>query len=103
MTETVETFADQINGIDRDKQAIVLVLLARREDRATGEAVALTASQKEAARNAAQAALELTAGTVVNGTSSAILLPNVELGDGETVSLNISASVVKSSPANENE
>lgn len=97
MTETIETFPEQITGINGEKQAIVLVLLAHRTN-AQGETVALTSSQKEAARNAAQAALEITDGTEVLGTSTALLLPNIELTDGETLTLNISTSIVKSSP-----
>ena len=98
MAETIETYPAQVTGIDGERQAIVLVLLAHREDEA-GNIVALTASQKEAARNAAQAALEITPGTEVLGTSTALLLPNVELADGESLTLNISAEVVKNEAA----
>lgn len=98
MAETIETYPAQVTGIDGERQAIVLVLLAHRED-ADGNIVALTASQKEAARNAAQSALEITPGTEVLGTSTALLLPNVELADGESLTLNISAEVVKNEAA----
>ena len=69
-----------------------------------GNAVALTASQKEAARNAAQSALEITPGTEVFGTSTALLLPNVELAEGETLTLTIDAAVIKNdAPTTEQE
>ena len=101
--ETIQTFPEQVTGISGEKQAIILVLLAHRED-ADGNAVALTASQKEAARNAAQSALEITPGTEVFGTSTALLLPNVELAEGETLTLTIDASVIKNdAPATEQE
>ena len=95
MPETVATFPSQITGINGEKQAIVLVLLAHREDE-NGRILELTASQKEAARNAAQAALEITPGTEVLGTSTALLLPNVQLEEGETLTLTLDASVVRS-------
>ena len=75
MTETITTFPSQVTGINDERQAIVIVLLAHRED-ANGNIVQLTASQKEAARNAAQSALEITDGTEVLGTSTALLLPS---------------------------
>ena len=103
MAETIQTFPEQVTGISGEKQAIVLVLLAHRTD-GDGNAVALTASQKEAARNAAQAALEITPGTEVFGTSTALLLPNVELAEGETLTLTIDAAVIKNdAPATEQE
>lgn len=95
MSETVATFPSQIAGINGEKQAVILVLLAHREDE-NGRILELTASQKEAARNAAQAALEITPGTEVLGTSTALLLPNVELEEGETLTLTLDASVVRS-------
>ena len=95
MAETVATFPSQIAGINGERQAVVLVLLAHREDE-NGRILELTASQKEAARNAAQAALEITPGTEVLGTSTALLLPNVQLEEGETLTLTLDASVVRS-------
>ena len=94
MTETIQSYPTQITGINDERQAIVLVLLAHRIDE-NGNSVTLTASQKEAARNAAQAALEITEGTEVLGTSTALLLPNVEIAEGETLTLNIDTTVVK--------
>ena len=103
MSETIQTFPEQVTGISGEKQAIVLVLLAHRTD-GDGNPVALTASQKEAARNAAQSALEITPGTEVFGTSTALLLPNVELAEGETLTLTIDAAVIKNdAPATEQE
>lgn len=98
MTETIHEYPTQITGIGAEKQAIVIVLLAHRED-SEGNLVPLAASQKEAARNAAQAALEITEGTEVLGTSTALLLPNVELQDGETLTLNVETTVVKGTGA----
>lgn len=98
MAETIQTYPSQITGISGERQAVVLVLLAHRED-ADGNIQPLTASQKEAARNAAQAALEITPGTEVLGTSTALLLPEVELAECETLTLTIDASVVKNEAA----
>lgn len=100
MTETIHEYPTQITGIGAEKQAIVIVLLAHRED-SNGNIVQLTASQKEAARNAAQAALEITEGTEVFGTSTALLLPNIELAEGETLTLNIDTTVVKGANGDE--
>lgn len=102
MAETIQTFPEQVTGISGEKQAIILVLLAHRED-ADGNVVALTASQKEAARNAAQSALEITPGTEVFGTSTALLLPNVELQEGETLTLTLDAAIVKNDAPAETE
>lgn len=98
MTKTIHEYPTQIIGIGAEKQAIVIVLLAHRED-SNGNLVPLAASQKEAARNAAQAALEITEGTEVLGTSTALLLPNVELQEGETLTLNVDTTVVKGTGA----
>lgn len=98
MTETIHEYPTQITGIGAERQAIVIVLLAHRED-SNGNLVPLAASQKEAARNAAQAALEITEGTEVLGTSTALLLPNVELQEGETLTLNVDTTVVKGTGA----
>lgn len=100
MTETVHEYSTQITKISNERQAIVIILLAHRED-SDGNIVQLTASQKEAARNAAQAALEITEGTEVLGTSTALLLPNVELAEGETLTLNVDTTIVKSSDGDE--
>ena len=103
MAETIATFPAQIAGIDQQRQAVVIILLAHREDQ-DGTILPLAVSQKEAARNAAQAALEITPGTEVLGTSTALLLPNVELAEGETLTLTIDAAVIKNdAPATEQE
>ena len=105
MAETIATFPAQIAGIDQQRQAVVIILLAHREDQ-DGTILPLAVSQKEAARNAAQAALEITPGTEVLGTSTALLLPHVELAEGESLSLSIDAAVVKTAaeaPAEETE
>lgn len=99
MAETIQTYPSQITGISGERQAVVLVLLAHRED-ADGNIQPLTASQKEAARNAAQAALEITPGTEVLGTSTALLLPEVELAEGETLALNVLATLTKTTAEN---
>ena len=96
MTEIFKEFPVQITEIDNEKNVILLVIAAHRVNE-QGETVPLTASQKEAARNAAQAALEITEGTEVLGNSTALLLPDVELNEGETLTLNINTTVVKRS------
>lgn len=100
MTEIITQYPEQITEIDNERQAIVLVILAHRTN-SQGETVALTASQKEAARNAAQAALEITEGTEVLGASTALLLPSVELAENESLTLNINTTVVKKTQENE--
>lgn len=99
MTEIVKEFPVQITEIDNEKNVILLVIAAHRVNE-QGETVPLTASQKEAARNAAQAALEITEGTEVLGNSTALLLPDVELDEGETLTLNVNTTVVKRSSEN---
>ena len=55
----------------------------------------LTPSQATAALGNAKATLETIDGTEVLGTSTAILLPAVELQEGETLTLNVDATIVK--------
>lgn len=99
MQTTVQTFPEQIAHIENEQDVVFIALVASRYND-DGERVPLTPSQKECARNAAQAALELTPGTEVLGNSTALLLPNVRLQDGESLTLKINASVVKTTPDN---
>ena len=93
MSEIVSQIPTQVTGISDEKQAIVLVLLAKRE--VEGEVKPLTPSQATAALGNAKATLETIDGTEVLGTSTAILLPAVELQEGETLTLNVDAAIVK--------
>ena len=93
MSEIISQFPTQVTGISDEKQAIVLVLLAKRE--VNGEVKPLTPSQATAALGNAKATLETIDGTEVLGTSTAILLPAVELQNGETLTLNVDATIVK--------
>lgn len=92
--EIITTLPTQVTGINGEKQAIVLVLAAHRTND-QGETVALTPSQANAALANAKATLEITEGTEVLGTSTAVLLPNVELAENESLTLTVDASIVK--------
>lgn len=92
--EIITKLPTQVTGINGEKQAIVLVLAAHRTNE-QGETVALTPSQASAALSNAKATLEITEGTEVLGTSTAVLLPNVELNEGETLTLTVDATIVK--------
>lgn len=95
MSEIIETLPTQIAGIDNEKQVIILVIGAHRVN-ANGETVKLTASQASAALANAKASLEIVDGTEVVGTSTALILPDVELQDGESLTLKIDTQVIKS-------
>lgn len=95
MSEIIETLPTQIAGIDNEKQVIILVIGAHRVN-ANGETVKLTASQASAALANAKASLEIVDGTEVVGTSTALILPDVELQDGESLTLKLDAQVIKS-------
>lgn len=95
MSEIIETLPTQIAGIDNEKQVIILVIGAHRVN-ANGETVKLTASQASAALANAKASLEIVDGTEVVGTSTALILPDVELQDGESLTLKLDTQVIKS-------
>ena len=95
MFEIIETLPTQIAGIDNEKQVIILVIGAHRVN-ANGETVKLTASQASAALANAKASLEIVDGTEVVGTSTALILPDVELQDGESLTLKLDTQVIKS-------
>lgn len=102
MAEVIATLPRQITGIDKEKQVIILIMAAHRED-ADGNPVQLAKSQANAALANAKATLEITEGTEVLGTSTGLLLPDVELNDGETLTLTIDAQIVKSETNTTNE
>lgn len=94
MPEIIATLPQQVAGIDNEKQVIILILAAHRENE-NEESVPLTKSQAEAALANAKATLEITEGSEVLGTSTGLILPNVELKENESLTLTIDAHIVK--------
>lgn len=94
MTEPIVKFPQQITNISSEKQVILLTILAHRVNE-DGEIVPLTKSQINAALANAEASLEVLDGTEVLGTSTAILLPDVDLEEGETMTLTVDTAIVK--------
>lgn len=93
MSEPIVEYPQQITGISDEKQLVLIVIAAKRIDGA-GNVLPLTPSQAGAALANAKASLEIISGTEVLGTSSSVLLPNVELAQGETMTLSVDAAVV---------
>ncbi len=82
-----------ITGIESQKDVVVLILTASRTDE-NGDRAAITDAQKETAMNAAKSVLQVI-GAEVDANSTAWIIPAVELGEGETLALNVSAQMVK--------
>lgn len=87
-----------IAGIESQKDVVVLILAASREDE-NGNAVPITDAQKETAMNAAKSVLQCV-GAEVAANSTAWTLPAVELAEGETLALNVLATLTKTTAKN---
>ena len=82
-----------IAGIESQKDVVVLILAASRRDE-NDEYVAITDAQKETAMNAAKSVLQCV-GAEVAANSTAWILPAVELAEGESLVLNVTAQLTK--------
>lgn len=87
-----------IAGIESQKDVVVLILAASRTDE-TGARVPITDAQKETAMSAAKSVLQCV-GAEVAANSTAWILPAVELAEGETLALNVSAALTKTTVGN---
>lgn len=90
--ETVREYPTQVTSVGAHKDALVLIVCASRE--VGGEFVPLVDAQIDAALAGARAALQCV-GAEVEGVSTAFLIPSVELGEEETLTLQTSAVLVK--------
>ena len=93
MAETIATQNSVISGIESQKDVVVLILAASRRDE-NDEYVAITDAQKETAMNAAKSVLQCV-GAEVAANSTAWILPAVELAEGESLVLNVTAQLTK--------
>lgn len=82
-----------ITGIESQRDVIVLILAASREDE-NGNAIPITGAQKETAMNAATSVLQCV-GADVAANSTALLIPAVELEENESLVLNVTAQLTK--------
>lgn len=87
-----------IAGIESQKDVVVLILAASRTDE-TGARVPITDAQKETAMNAAKSVLQCV-GAEVAANSTSWILPAVELAEGETLALNVLATLTKTTAEN---
>lgn len=87
-----------IAEIESQKDVVVLILTASRTDE-TGARVPITDAQKETAMNAAKSVLQCV-GAEVAANSTAWILPAVELAEGETLALNVLATLTKTTAEN---
>ncbi len=92
--ETVKTFNELITPVQNQKNALVLVLAASRET--DGVRVPITDAQKDAAMNAAKAVLQCV-GADTEAQSCAMLFPDVELQEGEKLTLRVAATLERQS------
>lgn len=99
MNETVVNLPTQIHGVESETQVVILVLPVHR-DGDDGPAH-ITAGQIDAALGNARATLEMIEGTDVAGTATALVVPQVALAAGESLTLSIEAALVKSNSVNE--
>ena len=93
MAETIVTQNSVISGIESQKDVVVLILAASRTDE-TGARVPITDAQKETAMNAAKSVLQCV-GAEVAANSTALLIPAVELEENESLVLNVTAQLTK--------
>lgn len=93
MAETIVTQNSVISGIESQKDVVVLILAASREDE-NGAPVPITDAQKETAMNAATSVLQCV-GADVAANSTALLIPAVELEENESLVLNVTAQLTK--------
>lgn len=82
-----------ITGIEGQKDIVVLILAASRTDE-NENPVPITDAQKETAMNAAKSVLQCV-GADVAANSTAWIIPAVEVGEDETLTLNVSAQLIK--------
>ena len=91
--ETIVTQNSVISGVESQKDVVVLILAASRTDE-TGARVPITDAQKETAMNAAKSVLQCV-GAEVAANSTALLIPAVELEENESLVLNVTAQLTK--------
>lgn len=93
MEQKIALQNEVITGIEEQKDVIVLVLAASRIDE-NGERLPIIDGQKETAMNAAKSVLQCV-GADVAENSTALLIPAVELQDGETLKLSVLTTLTK--------
>jgi hypothetical protein len=92
MAKTVKKYNSIISSVDSQQDVVVLVLTASRE--VEGERVPIVASQKDAAMHAAKSVLQCL-GADVGAFSSSLVVPAVELAEGETLGAKVDIRLVK--------
>ena len=90
--EIVQEYNAVVTPLDGHKDAVVIVLACSRE--VDGERVAIVDAQKDAAMDAAKATLQCL-GADVAACSTAFLVPQVVLGEDETLALDVAATLRK--------
>ena len=88
----VQEYNSIVSSVDAQQDVVVLVLTASRE--VEGERVPIVASQKDAAMNAAKSVLQCL-GADVGAFSSSLVVPAVELAEGETLALNVDVKLIR--------
>lgn len=89
----VHEYNSIVSSVDAQQDVVVLVLTASRE--VDGERVPIVSAQKDAAMNAAKSVLQCLDANV-GAFSTALLVPAVELAEGETLGAKVDVKLVKS-------
>ncbi len=88
----VKEYSSIVSSVGAQQDVVVLVLTASRE--VEGERVPIVGAQKDAAMDAAKSVLQCL-GADVGAFSTALLVPAVELAEGETLALNVDVKLIR--------
>ena len=88
----VQEYNSIVSSVDAQQDVVVLVLTASRE--VEGERVPIVGAQKDAAMDAAKSVLQCL-GADVGAFSSSLVVPAVELAEGETLALNVDVKLIR--------
>lgn len=99
MSEIVKTYSTLVAGVENEKDVVVIILSAHREDE-NGEKVSITESQAESAMSAARSVMECL-GAEVGACCNSYVIPSVELAENENLTLKVSSKIVKATAGEE--
>lgn len=90
--EVVHELNSLITSIEGNQDVVVIVLTATRD--LNGQSASIVGAQKDAAMNAAKSVLQVL-GIEVGALSTSLVVPAVELAEGETLGAKVDIQLVK--------
>jgi prolyl-tRNA editing enzyme YbaK/EbsC (Cys-tRNA(Pro) deacylase) len=90
--EVVHELNPLITSIEGNQDVVVIVLTATRD--LNGQSASIVGAQKDAAMYAAKSVLQVL-GIEVGALSSSLVVPAVELAEGETLALNVDVKLIR--------